>query len=129
MGNLRVLQSKTSRQRCATFQRPETLVFQVVEKLISGPEYLTVFDGMSGKALHTTWYLPGRAGTGTKTANTNTGGVKTADGNGCGSNTLYGNGKEVISKSCTVNFRIYWDGSCQDQLFDGSFDSSNKRYK
>lgn len=35
--------------------------------VLSGPEYLTVFDGLTGKALHTTWYLPGRAGTGSKT--------------------------------------------------------------
>jgi rhamnogalacturonan endolyase len=33
---------------------------------LSGPEYLTVFEGLTGKALHTTWYLPGRAGTGGK---------------------------------------------------------------
>ena len=32
--------------------------------VLSGPEYLTVFDGLTGKALHTTWYLPGRTGTG-----------------------------------------------------------------
>ena len=30
-------------------------------------------------------------------------------------------GSEVISKSCSVNFRIYWDGSIQDQLFDGNY--------
>ena len=30
-------------------------------------------------------------------------------------------GKEVISKSCSVNFRIYWDGSIQDQLLDGGY--------
>ena len=30
-------------------------------------------------------------------------------------------GKEVIAKSCTVNFRIYWDGTPEDQLFDGSY--------
>ena len=34
--------------------------------VLSGPEYLTVFSGMTGEALHTTWYLPGRAGTGSK---------------------------------------------------------------
>ena len=32
--------------------------------ILQGPEYLTVFDGLTGRALHTTWYLPGRAGTG-----------------------------------------------------------------
>ena len=32
--------------------------------ILQGPEYLTVFDGQTGKAIHTTWYLPGRAGTG-----------------------------------------------------------------
>ena len=32
--------------------------------ILQGPEYLTVFEGLTGKALHTTWYLPGRAGTG-----------------------------------------------------------------
>jgi len=32
--------------------------------VLSGPEYLTVFEGLTGKAIHTTWYLPGRAGTG-----------------------------------------------------------------
>ena len=32
--------------------------------ILSGPEYLTVFEGLTGKAIHTTWYLPGRAGTG-----------------------------------------------------------------
>ena len=36
--------------------------------ILSGPEYLTVFEGLSGKAIHTTWYLPGRAGTGSKTS-------------------------------------------------------------
>ena len=35
--------------------------------ILQGPEYLTVFDGLTGKAIHTTWYLPGRAGTGSKT--------------------------------------------------------------
>lgn len=34
--------------------------------IISGPEYLTVFKGETGEAIHTTWYLPGRAGTGDK---------------------------------------------------------------
>ena len=32
--------------------------------VLQGPEYLTVFDGLTGGAVHTTWYLPGRAGTG-----------------------------------------------------------------
>ena len=36
--------------------------------ILQGPEYLTVFDGQTGKAIHTTWYLPGRAGTGSKTS-------------------------------------------------------------
>lgn len=36
--------------------------------ILSGPEYLTVFDGLTGRAIHTTWYLPGRAGTGSKTS-------------------------------------------------------------
>ena len=34
--------------------------------VLSGPEYLTVFDGQTGQAVHTTWYLPGRTGTGSK---------------------------------------------------------------
>ena len=34
--------------------------------VLSGPEYLTVFSGATGEALHTTWYLPGRAGTGSQ---------------------------------------------------------------
>ena len=34
--------------------------------ILKGAEYLTVFDGLTGRALHTTWYLPGRAGTGSK---------------------------------------------------------------
>ena len=45
--------------------------------VMSGPEYLTVFDGLTGKAIHTTWYLPGRAGTGSQTpsgSNTTEGG-------------------------------------------------------
>ncbi len=32
--------------------------------ILQGPEYLTVFEGLTGRAIHTTWYLPGRAGTG-----------------------------------------------------------------
>lgn len=32
--------------------------------ILQGPEYLTVFNGLTGKAIHTTWYLPGRAGSG-----------------------------------------------------------------
>ena len=31
-------------------------------KILSGPEYLTVFDGQTGKAVHTIWYNPNRAG-------------------------------------------------------------------
>ena len=38
--------------------------------ILSGPEYLTVFEGLTGKAIHTTWYLPGRAGTGSKRPDT-----------------------------------------------------------
>ena len=34
--------------------------------ILEGPEYLTVFEGLTGRAMHTTWYLPGRAGTGDK---------------------------------------------------------------
>ena len=30
-------------------------------------------------------------------------------------------GKSTSIKNCSVNFRIYWDGSYQDQLFDGSY--------
>ena len=35
--------------------------------ILQGPEYLTVFEGQTGRAIHTTWYLPGRAGTGKQT--------------------------------------------------------------
>ena len=38
--------------------------------ILEGPEYLTVFNGETGAAIHTTWYLPGRAGTGKKNPNT-----------------------------------------------------------
>lgn len=31
--------------------------------ILSGPEYLTVFDGTTGKAIHTIWYNPNRGGT------------------------------------------------------------------
>ena len=31
-------------------------------RILSGPEWLTVFDGMTGKALHTIYYNPNRAG-------------------------------------------------------------------
>lgn len=37
-----------------------------VGHVLQGPEYLTIFDGRTGRAIHTTWYLPGRAGTGPK---------------------------------------------------------------
>ena len=30
--------------------------------ILSGPEFLTVFNGETGKAVHTTWYNPNRAG-------------------------------------------------------------------
>jgi rhamnogalacturonan endolyase len=33
-------------------------------KILSGPEYLTVFDGNTGKALHTVDYIPGRGNIG-----------------------------------------------------------------
>ena len=49
--------------------------------ILSGPEYLTVFDGQTGKAIHTTWYLPGRAGTGSKTPS---GGTATEGGSELG---------------------------------------------
>ena len=31
--------------------------------VLAGPEYLTVFDGQTGAAVHTVWYNPSRAGT------------------------------------------------------------------
>jgi rhamnogalacturonan endolyase len=31
-------------------------------RILSGAEYLTVFEGQTGKAIHTTWYNPNRAG-------------------------------------------------------------------
>ncbi|MCR4603934.1 MAG: rhamnogalacturonan lyase [Prevotella sp.] len=34
-------------------------------------------------------------------------------------------GQEVIGKNPSVNFRIYWDGDVQDELFDGRYDSSS----
>lgn len=37
--------------------------------ILSGPEYLTVFNGQTGAAIHTTWYNPNRAGTTGSTAN------------------------------------------------------------
>ena len=40
--------------------------------ILQGPEYLTVFEGQTGRAIHTTWYLPGRAGTGNKLPSGNT---------------------------------------------------------
>lgn len=30
-------------------------------RIMSGPEFLTVFDGMTGRAIHTIWYNPNRA--------------------------------------------------------------------
>ncbi len=36
--------------------------------ILSGPEYLTVFDGKTGKAIHTIWYNPNRGGTYNATA-------------------------------------------------------------
>ena len=30
-------------------------------RILSGPEYLTVFDGLTGRAVHTIWYRPNRA--------------------------------------------------------------------
>ncbi len=37
--------------------------------VVTGPEMLTVFEGLSGKAMHTVWYNPNRAfGVGTKVA-------------------------------------------------------------
>ena len=34
-------------------------------------------------------------------------------------------GKQAIGKSCSVNYRIYWDGSYQDQLFDGAYKTND----
>ena len=39
--------------------------------ILQGPEYLTIFNGETGAAIHTTWYLPGRAGTGSVNPKTN----------------------------------------------------------
>lgn len=33
---------------------------RVVGRILDGPEYLTVFDGLTGRALHTTAYIPSR---------------------------------------------------------------------
>ena len=34
-------------------------------------------------------------------------------------------GETVVSKNPSVNFRIYWDGDVQDELFDGRYDSGS----
>ena len=57
--------------------------------ILSGPEYLTVFNGLTGEAIHTTWYLPGRAGTGSKTAS---GGNATEGGSELGKVSTFPNG-------------------------------------
>ena len=58
--------------------------------VLEGPEYLTVFDGLTGRALHTTWYLPGRAGTGQK--NPNNGNTLMESGSELGKVSSYPNG-------------------------------------
>ena len=50
--------------------------------ILQGPEYLTIFNGETGAAIHTTWYLPGRAGTGSK--NPNSGATLTEGGSELG---------------------------------------------
>lgn len=57
--------------------------------ILSGPEYLTVFNGLTGEAIHTSWYLPGRAGTGSKTAS---GGNATEGGSELGKVSTFPNG-------------------------------------
>ncbi len=57
--------------------------------ILQGPEYLTVFSGLTGKAIHTTWYLPGRAGTGSKTSS---GSSTTEGGSELGKVSTYPNG-------------------------------------
>ena len=41
-------------------------------------------------------------------------------------------GKQVISQKASMNFRIYWDGDMQDELFDGTtishWDNNNNMY-
>jgi rhamnogalacturonan endolyase len=37
-------------------------------RILKGAEYLTVFEGLTGKAIHTIWYNPNRAGTFNKSA-------------------------------------------------------------
>jgi rhamnogalacturonan endolyase len=36
-------------------------------------------------------------------------------------------GNVVVNKNPSVNFRIYWDGDPQDELFDGRYDSGNAK--
>ena len=55
--------------------------------ILEGPEYLTVFNGLTGEAMHTTWYLPGRAGTGS--VNPKTGGAQTESGSELGKVSSY----------------------------------------
>ena len=57
--------------------------------ILQGPEYLTVFDGQTGRAIHTTWYLPGRAGTGKQTPS---GSTATEGGNELGKVSSYPSG-------------------------------------
>lgn len=37
-------------------------------------------------------------------------------------------GNIISAKRGSTNFRIYWDGDLQDELFDGCYDSSSKKY-
>ena len=41
-------------------------------------------------------------------------------------------GKQVISQKASMNFRIYWDGDMQDEMFDGTtishWDNNNNKY-
>ena len=47
----------------ANYRISSSTVSDQVGQIMSGPELLTVFDGETGKAVHTIWYKPNRAGT------------------------------------------------------------------
>ncbi len=51
--------------------------------VLQGPEYLTIFNGETGAAIHTTWYLPGRAGTGSTNPKTGKSQVESGSELGC----------------------------------------------
>ncbi len=89
--------------------------------ILTGAEYLTLFDGQTGAALDTIDFPVPRGEATGKTAKNTWGDDKGAEFWGAADGNVYDSaGKKISGTRPAQNFFIYWDGDLEREILDGT---------